>query len=384
MRSRARVVAGLAVVLLALVAVVGAVMLTGDDTVEPAGAVVAVQDDHLPVDPIETIPARLDLIGDTGVTTTRVDLHWASIAPSEPADPRDPSDPAYDWARADLIILGLAERGITPIVSTFYTPPWASGGRSEPGVVPNTLAPDPEAYADFMAALATRYSGETTSPGGDALPEVRHFELWNEPNLAGFLRPQFEGGEPVALDAYAEMVKAAYPAVKEANPDAIVIAGVSGPRSSTTDTGIGAIEWLRGLVEREIPLDAYSQHVYPAAPPLEPTTVVPSWSSLGRLLDEIDAFAPGLPLYITEAGYTTATTPFRTTAVTEEEQARYLEQIYQLPQLRTDRIRAVVWFNLQDNVNWPAGLLREDLSPKPSYERFRAAVAAQEGAALIG
>jgi hypothetical protein len=109
---------------------------------------------------------------------------------------------------------------------------------------------------------------------------------------------------------------------------------------------------------------------------------VPSWSSIGRFLDELDAFRPDLPLYITEAGYTTAVTPFRDTAVTEDEQADYLDQIYDLPALRTDRIKAVVWFNLQDNVNWPAGLLREDLTRKPSYERFLRVVEAQGGAQL--
>ena len=384
MRSRTRVVAGLVAVGVAILLVVGAVMLSGDDATEPPGPIVAVQDDHLPVDPIETIPARMDLIADTGVTTTRVDLHWFAIAPSRPEDPRDPSDPAYDWSRTDLIMQGLAERGITPIVSAYNTPAWASGGQVDPGIVDNTLAPDPDDFADFMHALALRYSGAGVSPGGDPLPEVRRFEIWNEPNLPGFLKPQFVDGAPAALDNYAAMVTAAYPAIKEANPDAIVIAGVGGPRSSTSETGFGAVDWVRGLVERGIPLDAYSQHIYPAAPPLEPTDVVPSWSSIGRFLDELDAFRPDLPLYITEAGYTTAVTPFRDTAVTEEEQAEYLEQIFDLPALRTDRIKAVVWFNLQDNVNWPAGLLREDLTRKPSYEGFLRAVEAQGGAQLTG
>ncbi len=382
MSSRTRVVGGLVAVAVAIAAVVGAVMLSGGDGAESPGAIVAVQDDHLPVDPIETIPARLDLIGDTGVTTTRVDLHWAAIAPSRPDDPTDPMDPAYDWGRTDLIMLGLAERGITPIVSAYNTPPWASGGLVEPGIVANTLAPDPQDFADFMAALATRYSGEMTSPGGDPLPEVRRFEIWNEPNLGGFLKPQVVDGVRVSLDNYAAMATAAYEPIKAANPDAIVIAGVGGPRSSTSPTGVGAVEWARGLVEKDIPLDAYSQHVYPSAAPNEPTEVVPSWSSLGRFLDEIDAFRPGLPLYITEAGYTTADTAFRASSVTEDEQAQYLEEIYDLPQLKSGRIKAVVWFNLQDNVNWPAGLLREDLSRKPSYERFLQAVDGQEGAVL--
>lgn len=391
MGSRRSVVIGVVAVAVALVVVVGAVVLAGggDDAAGPVGAVAAVQDDHLPTEPIAGLPARLDLIADTGVTTTRVDLFWGDIAPSRPDSPRDPSDPAYDFSRSDLIMQGLAERGITPIVSVYHTPPWAAAGRMAPeGGRFNVISPDPDDFADFMAALATRYAGGFTSPGGQALPEVRRYEIWNEPNLSGFLIPQAQDEEPedvdpaVRLDAYAAMVEAAHPAIKRANPDALVIAGVGGPRSSTSDTGVSAIDWVRGLVERDIPLDAYSQHVYPAAAPLTATTVVPSWSSIGRFLDELDAFAPGLPLYITEAGYTTAVTPYRDTAVTEDEQADYLEQIYDLPQLRSQRIRAVVWFNLQDNANWPAGLVREDLSRKPSYDRFVDVIDGQGGATL--
>ena len=383
MGRRGRVVIGLVALAAVIAVVAGAVVLSGGDDAPPIGAVAAVQDDHLPVDPIDTIPARLDLLAATGTTTTRVDLFWGDIAPSKPADPTNPADPAYDFSRADLIMLGLAKRDITPIVSVYNTPTWASADPPSPGRV-NTATPDPAAYGDFMAALATRYSGTFTSPGGEKLPEVRHFEIWNEPNLSAFLAPQFENGRPVSLDAYAAMDRAAYPAIKKANSEAVVIVGVGGPRSSTSPSGIGATDWLKGLRDRGIPLDAYSQHVYPAAPPLADTTVVPSWATIGRLLDELDTWKPGLPLYITEAGYTTAATQYRDTKVTEQQQAEYLSQIYSLPQLRTDRVKAVVWFNLQDNANWPAGLLREDLSKKPSYESFTRAVDHQNGARLGG
>ena len=47
-------------------------------------------------------------------------------------------------------------------------------------------------------------------------------------------------------------------------------------------------------------------------------------------------------------------------------------------------MKAVVWFNLQDNANWPAGLLREDLSKKPSYERFTQVVGRSERGAPGG
>jgi hypothetical protein len=384
MGSRGRAGLGLVAVGLAIAAVVGAVLASGDEGLAPVQAVAAVQDDHLPVVPLEQIPRRLDLIEGTGATATRVDLFWGTIAPARPADPRDPTDPAYDFARADLILRGLAERGITPMVAVYDSPAWSTGGLEDPVGGPfNTLTPDPQDFGDFMAALAARYSGGTRA-GNGVLPEVRHFEIWNEPNLSGFLRPQFADGRPASADAYAAMVEAAYPAIKGANPDAVVIAGVAGPRGSTGPTGIGAIDWLRHLRERDIPLDAWSQHIYPVAPPLVPTEAVPSWSTVGRFLEELDAFAPGLPLYITEAGYTTAETGFRDprSAVSEEQQAEYLAQIFSLPQLRTDRIRAVVWFNLQDNANWPAGLLREDGSRKPSYETFREVVRGQGGSRL--
>ncbi|MGE0028576.1 MAG: hypothetical protein AB7O78_13295 [Thermoleophilia bacterium] len=382
---------GIGVVVAAVAVVVGLVVLSGGDDAPPIGAVAAVQDDHLPVDPIEKIPERITMVADTGVTTTRVDVFWGDVAPTRPADPTNPADPAYDFSRYDLIFQSLAKEGITPIVSTYHTPAWASGGAVEPvGGRINTLAPDPQDYGAFMTALATRYSGSFTAPGGETLPRIAHFEIWNEPNLSGFLRPpgwddpslSIEQLTQARLETYAAMDEAGYAGVKQGDPEATVIAGVGGPRSSTSRTGVGAVEWLRGLADEKIPLDAYSQHVYPAAPPLEETTVVPSWSTIGRFLTDLDAFRPGLDLYITEAGYTTSPTPFRDTQVTEDQQADYLEQIYSLPQLRSERIKTVVWFNLQDNADWPAGLLREDGSRKPSYGRFLRVVKDQGGTTL--
>jgi hypothetical protein len=78
-----------------------------------------------------------------------------------------------------------------------------------------------------------------------------------------------------------------------------------------------------------------------------------------------------MKLYITEAGYTTDTTPFRTVRVTEAQQATYMRQIFNHPQVkRNKRISAIFWFNFQDNPNWPGGILRGDLSQKPAYSVF--------------
>jgi hypothetical protein len=82
-----------------------------------------------------------------------------------------------------------------------------------------------------------------------------------------------------------------------------------------------------------------------------------------------------MKLYVTEAGYTTAKTPFRdsgTAVVSLAKQRTFLNQLYNLPTVKSPRMAAVVWFNLEDNVNWPAGLLKEGGAKKPAWAAFRA------------
>ena len=158
------------------------------------------------------------------------------------------------------------------------------------GTEVNPNAPSPALYASFMRALAQRYSGSHRPPGlPGPLPRVRHFEIWNEPNLAAFLSPQVAGGRRVALSRYVNMARRAHGQIRAVNPRAIVIAGAAGPRSSTDANGTGALSWARALARSGAPFDAYSQHVYPAAPPLRPTGAFPAWATLPTLIATLDA-----------------------------------------------------------------------------------------------
>jgi hypothetical protein len=353
------------------------------------GAVAALQDDRLVSTPLESIDARLDMVKKTRVRVARVDIFWSEVAPTRPVNPTDPNDPSYVWNRVDAKIVGLAARGIRPIVSVYSTPTWSSGGRRVKDTQYNPYAPAAGDYGKFMAAVAKRYSGRfTPAQYGPTLPQVRHWEVWNEPNIVLFLRAA-NGRTSVPL--YLRLLREAYPAVKRANPRAIVIAGVGAPRSTTGREGIGARQWLRGVTGSSLStkFDAYSQHIYPAAPPVSRTRAFPSWNSIDEILDTLDdrrdreiraargaakaklRRAPKYRLFITEAGYTTLRTRFRTVRVTERQQAQYLRDIFRLPQVRTPRVPVIVWFNLQDNRDWPGGLLRlNGTSRKPSYSAF--------------
>ena len=129
------------------------------------------------------------MIAETGVGVARVDLFWTDIAPERPADPTDPADPAYDWDKADYIFSNYAANGIDTIVSAYNTPEWAMReGAVASGTRINNAFPDPDDYADFMTAVARRYSGDYQPEGADEpLPEITHYEIWNEPNFRSFL-----------------------------------------------------------------------------------------------------------------------------------------------------------------------------------------------------
>jgi hypothetical protein len=341
-----------------------------------ARAVAGIQDDRLGVARADEIDDRLKLVAATRARVVRVDLLWQTVSPTKPRRVFDPRDPAYDWSRMDAIVRGLAKRGTTPIVTVYGAPAWATGGRrsaSDSGV--NSRVPNLVHYARFMRAASLRYSGRfRPRDASRRLPEVRHWEIWNEPNLNGFLRPQVWRGQRYALRRYIRMTRLAYPMIKRSNRRSVVIGGVAGPRGSTGRTGTGAIPWARALARSSARFDAYSQHVYPAAGPLRRTRAVPAWSTLPRIIDELDRVRKrrGMKLYVTEAGYTTAKTPYRSTRVSMRRQASYLRQIFRTPVARSGRVPVVVWFNLQDNEFWPAGLLRRGGKAKPSLRAFRA------------
>ena len=316
-----------------------------------------------------TLAGRVDTIASTGVTVSRVDVFWASVAPTRPAHPEDPNDPAYDWSRYDAALDAMTARGIAPLLDLYRSPSWANGGR---GV---QWAPDPGDYEAFVTALARRYSG--TWPDADgrtprAGEPVRGLERADHPELpepAVDRRPRRR--RDAGLSRHLRRAPdRAYAAVKRVLPDAWVI-GISGAPNGSDNPpsgSMGILTFLRALAPLAPPMDAASQHLYPALAP-SVSTAMPSFRRLPELIAAIDAVRPDLPILITETGWTTASTPYRRSFVSEAEQAANLTEAVQM--LRAEpRVRLAIWFNLQDNAYWPAGLLRADGTPKPSWDVF--------------
>ena len=347
-----------------------------------AGAAIGLQDDRMAASSTAEIPGRLAMSEATGTKIMRTDLFWATAAPTRPSNDRDHTDPAYDWSWADATLCGMVGAGIQPIVSVWNAPGWATGGvRGINGVVWNSKAPtSPRDLADFMYALSTRYNGRTQIPGRGQC-KVNFYEIWNEPNLQIYLYPQYKGKTVVSSPKYVQMANLAVPEIKKANRNAVPITGVTGPKGRSDKSGRGTLDWIKDL--RRYGLKAgsqYSQHIYPSVPPLKKTKIFPAWDTLDEIVAEVNRLPGGRSkkIYITEASYTTAKTPYRKVAFTTAQQANYMKQIFRVPFVKSSRVPVVIWFQLQDNPNWPGGILFNSGARKPSYRSFQQLVKTQK------
>src|SRR5205807_7550604 len=121
----------------------------------------------------------------------------------------------------DVAVGAAARAGLGVIIDpAFSAPRWATSDRASSS--PNPLYRtniNVAALAAWEAMLARRYSGRFTPVGADVrLPRVGAFTLWNEPNGAGFLEPQWRDRVPASADWERALVQLAYPAIKRVSP----------------------------------------------------------------------------------------------------------------------------------------------------------------------
>ena len=398
----------------ALAATAAAAAVLAAPGVADARPVAALEDDQFVSAPTGQLDSRIARMKQTGAKYTHVDVFWSEVAPNRPSRPgskrydrktaRNHRWEGYDWSRVDTIMVALDKRKIEGIFQVYSSTWFSNGGRRQAPLgqggfrtqyIP--FAPNPSMYADFMYALAKRYNGrQRVEIGGKTvkLPRVRHFEHWNEANLKSFFRK----GRGSNVGAYAKLVAKGAPAVDAAQrgikPKTLNLAGTFGPRSSGGNGNIGALTWWKRLMRNKQfrkHTDVLTGHYYPAAAPLKQSKAFPSWSTLNLMIEETNKYANtrNKKIMITEAGYTTASTPFRRTRVTFGQQARYLKQIVNTAVGREerqaqqnsrrrginaprDRVALIVFFNMTDNAFWPGGLWTADFKrKKPAFAAFR-------------
>ena len=198
-----------------------------------------------------------------------------------------------------------------------------------------------EEFAAFMATLAR------------ALPTVRNFAVWNEPNLNGFWLYQYDDlGNNIAVPAYTSLLARSYDALKEVSPEIVVYGGNLAPRGADNPESTRHTQSPTGFIRemgrayrasgRATPImDVFAIHPYLERSSLPPDTEHPEGTAIGiadydklvGLLGEaFDGTAqPGseLPVAYTEFGVQTE--------IPEDAQAQYLN--LDSPSVRTRSTR---------------------------------------------
>jgi hypothetical protein len=162
----------------------------------------------------------------------RINLLWGRVAgPVRPMDPSNPASASYDFSLIDAAVRDAESRSLRVMVTLSDVPVWAEGAGRPPSA-PHSWKPSPSDVADFAQAVAARYSGgfDPDGPGPESpLPVVQALQVWNEPNLSGYLAPQYEGETAFSPGYYREMLNAAYAAVKAVDPRMLVVTGGTAP-----------------------------------------------------------------------------------------------------------------------------------------------------------
>lgn len=289
-----------------------------------------------------------------GVRWVRFDVDWSNVQAGGPG--------SYNWSDYDRVVQGAAAHGLKMLAILDYTPGWAR--RSDCSGSKMCVPADPGAYANFATAAVQHYR---------ALG-VHTWEIWNEENTANFFRPAADPG------AYAGLLKAAYGAIKAADPGAVVIsgglapAGSGGGNLSPPDYAAGVYNaGARGY------FDAFGDHpyTYPATAGANPYG---AWGQMAAIHQLMAAHGDGgKKIWITEYGAPTGG-PDPAHFVSEAGQAQEVTAAVAAAK-SYPWVGAFFWYTYLDpgatpdtNENY-FGLVRADGARKPAFAAYQQAIA---------
>lgn len=322
-------------------------------------------------------PGELEMIAAAGFKWVRMDLTWAAT---------ECQRGEYDFSAYDRLVAALERNKLHAVFILDYgNPLYAEPGDKHPFTSRAGTPEFREAFAKWAVAAVSRYAGKGYL-----------WELWNEPNHAGFWKPKPNAADYIALAKTAcealrvETNRRGTEAQRQEQSDSSSapqrLSGsntfgeaIIGPATSTIDLPFLEECFKAGLLEHWA---AVSVHPYRQT---APETVEEEYRSL-RLL--IRKYLPkgrehgDIPILSGEWGYSTAYPAFKgkTAAEAEEMQAKWLARMF-LTNIAND-IPLSIWYDWRDDGDDPKeaehrfGIVRRAyregkdpvFEPKPAYQ----------------
>lgn len=246
-----------------------------------------------------------------GIKWTREEFQWQQI---------EPRPGHFDWSFYDQVVDIHRKHGIQVYGLLAYWSNWTK---------PNT----PEGirdYANWAGRVVRRYRDK-----------VKHWEIWNEPNIFFWTGPK---------ELYAALLAQSYEAIKAEDPEAVVL----GCATSGIDTG-----FIKMTIEKGGRFDALAIHPYRGT--LDDLAYI-------RELQDARRLGGDKPLWLTEIGFPTQLV----SGYSERNQASLVARIY-LASIASRTASNVSWYNFRNDGTDPYegeqnfGLIRSDFRLKPGY-----------------
>jgi hypothetical protein len=309
-------------------------------------------------------------VNDLGTRWVREQITWKDVEGAEAQG--DPS--RWNWTELDNIVNSLYANNIHIMLSPVRAPSFYSSY--------NGIPDDPNAFAQFMYAVANRYKGK-----------VEAYELWNEENLAS------EAGKPISVSKYVRLAQKGYNAIKAADRYAYVVLGALSPTGvNDVNVAIDDVKYMQQLYafnggEIKNYFDVLGAH--PGSNLNPPDTMWPSnpgpgpgWQNDGsfyfRRIEQlrqvmVDNGDADKQMWLTEFGWYSTPNPAPGYEygryVSEDQQAQYISRAYQKAAHEYPWMGVMLLWNLnyavtepdasRETVGW--SILRRDGSKRPAF-----------------
>ncbi|MBN2711638.1 MAG: endo-1,4-beta-xylanase [Planctomycetes bacterium] len=274
------------------------------------------------------------LLSAAGVRWLRIFPGWHSI---------EKNQGEFNWEEADKGVADAKKNNIKVSGMFVFFPKWASANGKDPRACP---VKDIKFWSEYVKQAVTRYKGE-----------IKYWEIWNEFN-GGFASSKNKPKD------YADMVKAAYIAAKEADPTCMI--------------GMSCANFDLNFFDKSIKAGAAGHFDYICVHPYENLGEVvrgggePGYLSMAGSIRKMLADnkqKTDMPLWITEIGYQA---PVKPDAKKDATQTDAIVKAFVLSIVQGfDKIE---WFEArgpQYGKGTDHGIIRADWTPRPSYEAVK-------------
>ena len=264
-----------------------------------------------------------------------------------------------DWSVTDAVVDELAGAGIEPLFVVMGSPSWANGVPPSVDLHQLYVPTRGAAFARWLRLLgsfahdaALRYRGK-----------VKRWEIWNEPNLSTFWRPQPNPTQ------YRETYRTIRNAIVTAEPDAkVAIGGLAVLRVAWGNGNVAGLEFLDDLLRRGTAPSFVAIHTY-TTPPHSPAADVAgqnNFSDVGRVHALLRNYGVRASIWVTEWGWSSR-------SLGTDRQAAYVAQSLKILRDRYPFVTVATYFIDHDRPpRFYEGLLDASLQPKPAAARFAA------------